>query len=86
MARSPTALMLFVLSLIQADAFGISISRILRAQSDEMRFKRRQLAQERAQKAPVKMLFPMMLCIFPMIFVIVLGPGVMNLYDQFIGK
>jgi tight adherence protein C len=76
----------FVLSLIQADAFGISISRILRAQSDEMRIKRRQLAQERAQKAPVKMLFPMMLCIFPMIFVIVLGPAVINLSEQFIGK
>jgi tight adherence protein C len=76
----------FVLSLIQADTFGISISRILRAQSDEMRIKRRQLAQERAQKAPVKMLFPMMLCIFPMIFVIVLGPAVINLSEQFIGK
>jgi tight adherence protein C len=76
----------FILSVIQAEAFGISIGRVLRAQADEMRIKRRQLAQERAQKAPVKMLFPMMLCIFPMIFVIVLGPAVINVSEQFIGK
>ena len=76
----------FVLAIIQADAFGISIGRVLRAQADEMRIKRRQLAQERAQKAPVKMLFPMVLCIFPMIFVIVLGPGIINVYEGFIGK
>jgi tight adherence protein C len=76
----------FILSIIQAEAFGISIGRVLRAQADEMRIKRRQLAQERAQKAPVKMLFPMMLCIFPMIFVIVLGPAAINLSEQFIGK
>jgi tight adherence protein C len=76
----------FILSIIQAETFGISIGRVLRAQADEMRIKRRQLAQERAQKAPVKMLFPMMLCIFPMIFVIVLGPAVINLSEQFIGK
>jgi len=76
----------FILAIIQAEAFGISIGRVLRAQADEMRIKRRQLAQERAQKAPVKMLFPMMLCIFPMIFVIVLGPAVINLSEQFIGK
>lgn len=76
----------FILSIIQAEAFGISIGRVLRAQADEMRIKRRQIAQERAMKAPVKMLFPMMLCIFPMIFVIVLGPAVINLSEQFISK
>lgn len=69
----------FVLSILQADMFGVSIGRVLRAQSEEMRIKRRQLAQEKAQKAPVKMLIPMVFCIFPALFVIVLGPAAMNI-------
>jgi tight adherence protein C len=71
----------FVLAILQADTFGVSIGRVLRAQADEMRIKRRQLAQAQAQKAPVKMLIPMVFCVFPALFVIVLGPAVINIMD-----
>ena len=73
----------FILAMLQADIFGISVARVLRIQAREMRIKRRQKAEETAMKAPVKMVFPLILCIFPALLVIVLGPAVVKIYTAF---
>jgi tight adherence protein C len=69
----------FIAALIQAEQLGVSIAKILRIQSDQMRVKRRQRAQEKAQQAPVKMMIPMVLLIFPSIWIVLLGPSIIIL-------
>ncbi len=76
----------FVLSMVQADLFGVSIANVLRAQSRELRQKRRQRAEEIAQKIPVKLLFPMIFLVLPATFIIILGPGVIKIFQQFSGS
>ena len=76
----------FVLAMIQADIFGISIAKVLQVQAREMRIKRRQRAEEQAQKVPVKIVFPLILCIFPSLFIVLLGPAVITIYQNIISK
>ena len=68
--------------LIQADRFGSSIAQALRVQSDSMRTKRRQLAEEKAAKTAVQLLFPLVLFIFPGIFVVLVGPAAIRIMDN----
>ena len=72
----------FVAALIQADTLGISIAKVLRIQSEQMRIKRRQRAEEKAQQAPIKMLLPMTFLIFPTILIVILGPAVLILKES----
>jgi tight adherence protein C len=73
----------FVSALVQADRLGLPIGSVLREQSVQMRLIRRQRAEEKAQKVPVKILFPMLLCIFPALFIVIIGPGAIQMMDAF---
>lgn len=76
----------FVSAVVQADSLGIPIAQVLRVQAKEMRLKRSQRAEEAAQKVPVKILFPLIFCILPSLFVIVIGPAAVSIIRNFIGK
>jgi tight adherence protein C len=76
----------FVLSMIQADKYGVGVAKVLRAQSTELRQKRRQRAEEVAQKVPLKLLFPMIFLVLPALFIVILGPGAIQVYETFFGK
>ena len=78
-------LSMFISSLIQADHLGVSLGNILRIESEQMREHRKQAAREKAMKAPIKMLFPLIIFIFPAIFVIILGPAVIKMIQIFMG-
>ena len=73
----------FVRSVIQADAFGVPVAGVLRMQASEMRLKRRQYAEEKAMQIPVKVVFPLMLCILPVLFIVLLGPAAMDIVAAF---
>lgn len=73
----------FTSALVQADRLGLPIASVLREQTATMRLVRRQRAEEKAQKVGVKVLFPLVLCIFPVMFVVLLGPGVMRMVETF---
>jgi len=76
----------FVAAIIQAEQLGVSIAKILRVQSDQLRIRRRQRAEELAHQAPIKMLFPLVFLIFPSMFVVILGPAVPIVWEQFLSK
>lgn len=75
----------FVTALVQADRLGLPIGGVLREQAQQMRLIRRQLAEEKAMKVPVKILFPLLLCIFPALFIVIIGPAGIRIANTFSG-
>jgi tight adherence protein C len=78
-------LRIFVGAMVQAETFGIPIANVLRIQSKEMRIRRSQRAEEKAQQVPVKILFPLIFCILPALFIVVMGPAGIKIFQQFRG-
>ena len=74
----------FALAMIQADIFGVSIASVLRTQAAQLRIKRRQAIEAKAQQTPVKIVFPLVLCILPALFVVIVGPGAIQIFNSFI--
>lgn len=74
----------FALAMIQADVFGVSIASVLRTQAEQLRIKRRQAIEAKAQQTPVKIVFPLILCVLPALFVVIIGPGAIQIYNGFI--
>lgn len=75
----------FAGAMVQADSLGVPIARVLRVQAKEIRVKRSQRAEEKAQKVPVKILFPLIFCIMPTLFIIILGPAALTIVTRFGG-
>jgi len=76
----------FVSALVQAGELGIAIAKVLREQAKEMRARRRQRAEERAQQVPVKILFPLVMCLFPALLVVIIGPGALSIAHALLGR
>ena len=75
-----------VAMLVQTDRFGTSVAQALRTHAETSRTKRRQRAEERAAKIGVKLVFPLVFCLFPSMFVVIIGPGVISIINVFFGK
>jgi tight adherence protein C len=73
----------FASAIVQSSELGVPVGQVLREQSREMRVRRRQRAEEQAQKVPIKLLFPTLFCLFPALFVVILGPGVLRMMGAF---
>jgi tight adherence protein C len=76
----------FINAVVQAESMGTSIAAVLRVQADQMRMKRRQRAEQQAQAAPIKMMFPLVMFIFPTMFIVILGPAGIQIYEQFVQR